>query len=229
MTYTTTDPHADDLYASVPSTANSRTANRTITPFGVIIMLIVVGLIGVVAYGVYRSQQDTVNEGIAPAFSLRIYDDTDIDYTEDNAQMYFSGEDIELADFENGVVVMNVWQSNCAPCHEEAAMLERVFREYVEADVMFIGVNAKDPDSLAHDYLASYNITYPNGLDRGDRIQDDYRTKGYPETFIIAGGEILAHYAGPITEADLHEEIADARAFVAEKSVDVTQTAEDTE
>lgn len=225
---TTTDSHADDLYAPVPSTAAPSASKPTITPFGVIVMVIVLGLIGVVAYGVYRSQQETLDEGIAPAFSLRVYDDDNIQYTEDGAQMYFSGEEIELSDFENSVVVMNVWQTNCAPCHEEAEMLERVFRQRIGDGVMFIGVNAKDPDSLAHGYLADYNITYPNGLDRGDRIQDQYRTTGYPETFIIAKGEILAHYAGPITEGELNVEIDEALTFLA-KNADATETAGDSE
>lgn len=206
---TPTDPYADDLYA-VESRALANTANPLFTPFGVVIMLAVAGLIGMVAYGVYRSQQDTLNEGQAPDFALRIYDDTNIAYADENIQMRFSGEEIRLSDFE-GVVVINVWQTNCPPCHEEAAMLERVFRDYEDEGVMFLGVNAKDPDSLAYEYLAYYTITYPNGLDRGDKIQDDYRTTGYPETFIVdPNGEIAKHFAGPVTEADLRAEIEKA-------------------
>ena len=61
--------------------------------------------------------------------------------------------------------------------------------------VVFIGVNSKDPDKLAHEYLAEYGITYANGLDIGDRIQRAYNTAGYPETFIIdRNGEITKHF-----------------------------------
>ncbi len=208
MTYST-ESYADDLYA-VEKTASTSSTKRTITPFGVVIMLAVIGLVSVVAYGVYRSQQDTLSAGIAPNFTLVIYDDANIAYQDTNTQMRLADQEIRLSDFE-GVVVINVWQSNCPPCHEEAEMLERVFRDYERAGVMFIGVNAKDPDRLAYSYLAQYNITYPNGLDRGDRIQTAYRTTGYPETFIIdADGQITKHFAGPVTEANLRAEIEKA-------------------
>ncbi len=204
------DTYADDLYA-VEASSSTTTRNGVITPFNIVVMLVVLGLIGVVGYGVYRSQQDTLNEGKAPDFTLRIYDDANIPYSDENLQMRFSGQEIRLSDFKGGVVVINVWQSNCPPCHEEAEMLERVFREYEASGVMFIGVNAKDPDRLAYEYLAQYNITYPNGLDRGDRIQDTYRTTGYPETFIIdPNGNISKHFAGPVTEAQLRAEIEKA-------------------
>lgn len=221
MTYST-EQYADDLYAVDTPTSQTTPPKRLITPFGVVVMLAVIGLIGVVAYGIYRNEQDTLSEGQAPDFALTVYDDDDIEYSEADAEMLFSGQDIRLSDFE-GVVVINLWQSNCPPCHEEAEMLVRVYEDYLDDGVIFIGVNAKDPDSVAHDYLAQYNITYPNGLDRGDRFQADYRTKGYPETFVIdANGEIVSHYAGLVTEADLRNDIEQA----IQRSEDTSQISE---
>lgn len=186
----TTDPY--DLYAS-SGVDNAEPKKARFSPFMIVIVLAVLLLSGVVAYGIYQNTLDTRTSGEAPDFSLTTYD----------------GDKIQLSDFRGDkVVVINVWQSNCPPCHDEAPMLVRVWEEYKAKGVVFIGVNAKDPDSVARDYLAQYGITYPNGLDIGDRIQDEYRTTGYPETFIIdRDGMIQWHIPGPPSEATLRAQI----------------------
>jgi cytochrome c biogenesis protein CcmG/thiol:disulfide interchange protein DsbE len=204
------DPYIDDPYAdnSVEQPSEAKTG-RLISPFGVVIIMVAVLLIGVVAYGIYQNQLDTRSEGPAPDFSIQVYNSDNIDFTNAEAQLAYSNETILLSQFEgNTVVVLNFWQSNCAPCHDEAPMLVQVYEDYSDQGVVFIGINAKDSDRLAHEYLAQYNITYPNGLDRGDQIQTDYRTTGYPETFIIdLNGDIQRHFAGQPSETELRREI----------------------
>lgn len=163
------------------------------SPFAIVVMVFIVLFTVVVILGVYRNQQETLKSGEAPDFTLATYE----------------GDEIKLSEYEgNQVVVINFWQTNCAPCHEEAPMLVRVYEAYKDQGVIFIGVNAKDPDKLALEYLADYDITYPNGLDIGDRIQGIFRTTGYPETFVIdRDGNIQRHFAGPPAETILRDEI----------------------
>lgn len=204
------DAYMDDPYADHSMAQTPKAKGRLITPFGVVIIIAAVLLLGVVGYGIYQNELDTRTDGPAPDFSLQIYNNDDIDYSESESQLAFSDETIRLSQFEgNSVVVLNFWQSNCPPCHEEARMLVRVYEDYRDQGVIFIGINAKDSDRLATEYLAQYNITYPNGLDRGDEIQKEYRTTGYPETFIIdLNGEIQRHFAGPpASENELRSEI----------------------
>ncbi len=166
------------------------------SPFALVVIAFIVLFSVVVTLGIYRNQQDTLKSGEAPDFTLQTYD----------------GGEFNLASYEGDmVVVINFWQTNCAPCHEEAPMLVRVYEEYKDKGVIFVGVNAKDPDKLALEYLAQYDITYPNGLDLRDHIQEIYRTTGYPETFIIdRNGEIQRHFAGPPAETVLRNEIEKA-------------------
>lgn len=193
------DPYTNepnDLYISdvaESSTDASSNPKRRFSPFAIVVIVATVLLIAVVAYGIYQNQLDTRSSGEAPDFALKTYD----------------GDTINLSDFEgNTVVVINFWQSNCAPCHDEAPMLVRVYNEYKSKGVEFIGVNAKDPDKLALEYIDQYDIAYINGLDIGDKIQKSFRTTGYPETFIIdREGNILRHFPGPPSEAVLRAEI----------------------
>jgi cytochrome c biogenesis protein CcmG, thiol:disulfide interchange protein DsbE len=185
------DPYAETF----PTEEEEKQASKfRLSPFGIVIIVIAVLLVAVVSWGIYRNEQTTLRPGDeAPNFDLTLYD----------------GDKLELAQYKGDkVVVINFWQSNCAPCHEEAPMLVRVSEEYASKGVIFIGVNAKDPDKLALDYLAQYDIAYPNGLDTGDEIQTAYRTTGYPETFIIdRDGVIRKHFPGPPSEIQLRNEI----------------------
>jgi cytochrome c biogenesis protein CcmG/thiol:disulfide interchange protein DsbE len=190
---TTTDPYVEDLYAEETELQEEATSGFKISPFMVVIVAAVVLLLAVAAWGIYQNNLDTRKSGEAPDFTINTYD----------------GDEFKLSDYRGeAVVVINVWQSNCPPCHDEAPALVRVWEAYRDKGVMFVGIDAKDPDYLALEYIEQYGITYPNGLDVGDRIQDDYRTTGYPETFIIdRDGMIQRHFAGPVTEATLRAEI----------------------
>ncbi|MCI0709336.1 MAG: TlpA family protein disulfide reductase [Chloroflexi bacterium] len=190
---TTSDPYVEDLYAEEVVPQDETTSRFKLSPFMVVIAVAVVLLLAVAGWGIYQNSLDTRTSGEAPDFTITTYE----------------GDEFKLSDYRGeAVVVINVWQSNCPPCHEEAPMLVRVSEEYRDKGVMFVGINAKDPDYVAVDYIAQYGITYPNGLDVGDRIQDEYRTTGYPETFIIdRNGMIQRHFAGPPSEATLRAEI----------------------
>ncbi len=212
------DPYADDPYAA-PAVGtddglviNREQRSRRVSPFAIVIVLAAVLLSGVVIWGVIQSQKDTITEGPAPDFELTMYDSGNIEYTDPDLEMDLSGQTVSLSSFEGEkVVVVNFWNSTCVPCRQEAPMLVQVYEDYRDQGVILIGINAKDPDRLAHEYLAEYDITYPNGLDLGDRIQGQYRTTGYPETYIIdREGNIQRHFAGPPSERELRTEIEKA-------------------
>ncbi|NDJ87113.1 MAG: TlpA family protein disulfide reductase [Chloroflexi bacterium] len=211
------DPYSDDAPVEDPyasSTPNNSIGDAArglplqITPFSVVVFVLAAMFVGVIAWGITENKKDTIKEGEAPDFSLEVYSDTDIQFENINVQMDYSGETVKLSNFRDQIVVLNFWQSNCVPCHQEAEMLVDLYNEYRGRGVVFIGINAKDPDKDAFAYIRQYDINYPNGLDRGDRIQEDYRTTGYPETFVIdRDGNIQRHFAGPPGENALRAEI----------------------
>jgi len=180
----------DDLTQGQPR-ADAPVKQRFST-FGVLGLLGVIALMVVVGYALHKANLTTPTEGPAPAFSGTT----------------FEGEPISLAGWRGQAVVVNFWASYCAPCRDEAPMLERVWQEYRDQGVVFVGINTDDIEGNARAYLDEFAITYYNAPDVKGKIEDDYRITGIPETFVInRDGEIVRHFLSTPRERELREEI----------------------
>jgi len=174
-------------------------APQKISAFGVAAIFVIAGLLAVIGYAMYQRSLATPTEGPAPAFAVTMY-------TYDG--MALSGEPISLDALHGKAVVVNFWASYCVPCQQEARMLERVWQDYRDLGVVFLGVNTEDPQKEALDYLAEYGVTYPNAPDQGAKMEKAYRITGIPETFVISTqGEIVRHFISTPNERDLRREI----------------------
>jgi len=152
-----------------------------------IITAAVIGFLLILGYGLQPQFVSPIGTQ-APDFTLSLFD----------------GGELSLTDQRGLVVVVNFWASWCSPCRDEAPALERVWREYEDRGVVFVGVNVKDVTTQAMAFLEEFNITYPNGPDPYNRISKAYRVTGVPETFLIAeDGRLVKWYRGPITEDGL--------------------------
>ncbi len=147
---------------------------------GLIVLLIILAL------GLLRSQQGPVGPGEqAPAFVLTTFD----------------GQEINSASLAGKIIVVNFWASWCKPCEQEAADLQTAWEEYdPSGQVVFLGVDYVDTEPEAMEYLAKFDITYPNGPDLGTRISQSFRIQGVPETYFIdQDGKLTFVKKGPFT------------------------------
>lgn len=97
-------------------------------------------------------------------------------------------------------VVVNVWASWCGPCRVEAPLLQKASQRYGDR-VIFLGVDARDNESDARDFLRRYGITYPNLVDRDDAITGILGLRGYPTTYIFdRSGRVASSVIGGISE-----------------------------
>jgi cytochrome c biogenesis protein CcmG, thiol:disulfide interchange protein DsbE len=139
------------------------------------VMAVSFGALGVflvfMAMGLNRARQGPITIGsTVPAFQL----------------VTFEGEQIDTAEYEGKVIVINFWASWCKPCEEEAADLEEAWKMYQDrGDVVFLGVNYVDIESPAKEYLEKFAITYPNGPDLRTKVSQMFRILGVPETYIV--------------------------------------------
>ena len=166
---------------------------------------VVVALLGLLVWDVVHDSgskiPDAVRDGKVVAAPLWTRDRVDTTGT------------LSLASLRGKVVVLNFWQSYCAPCTHEARTLANAARDWEEKGVVFVGVDVQDFRSKALKFLERFDIDYPIVKDNGSLV-GHYGVIGYPETFFIdTKGRLVPkwHIIGPVTRADLDDGIRAAR------------------
>ncbi|HSJ88277.1 MAG TPA: TlpA disulfide reductase family protein [Anaerolineales bacterium] len=161
----------------------------------VIVWVFLVGLLAIVAMGLRRAQQGTVQPGQKlDNFTLPLYSGYQID----------GKSQISLEELHGKVVVVNFWASWCKPCEQEAAELQQAWTEYQPSgQVVFLGADYVDTEPEARVYLKKFGITFANGPDLATRISQYFRIKGVPETYFIDKNGVLQYVQiGPFTSVD---------------------------
>ena len=91
-------------------------------------------------------------------------------------------------DYPGQVVVVNIWGSWCAPCRAEAPELEQVYHQSEASGVRFLGIDVRDTQSAAQDFVYDYGITYPSIFDPPARsllVLQGYPRNVVPSTLIL--------------------------------------------
>lgn len=136
----------------------------------------------------------TIQERPAPNFTLHLIE----------------GGSVTLENLKGNLVVLDFWSSWCPPCRKEAPNLAKVYSEYRDKGVEFIGISIWDRLGDAEDYVTEFQLTYPSGIDPNGSILIDYGVVGIPEKFFIdAEGQIVAKYVGPSSVEDLRTTLDD--------------------
>lgn len=197
----TYDPYAEDVLVDDPYgdeilVDESPKREGMFTPFGVVVMIAAVFMVAIVAWGIYQNSLSQPEEGEAPDFTLPLIGEEG-DWT--------------LSEYQGQVVVINFWGSWCGPCRVEAPMLQRTYEDYQADGVIFVGIAVKDIESDAIEYIDEFGITYPNVMDIRKQAEDDYRTQGVPETFVVGkDGQIVKFFFAQPSERELRQAIEEA-------------------
>jgi cytochrome c biogenesis protein CcmG, thiol:disulfide interchange protein DsbE len=89
-----------------------------------------------------------------------------------------------LVDLRGHPVVVNKWASWCGPCREEMPWLQREAAKRGK-EIAFIGVDSKDSDAAAKEFLNEFPVPYPSYTDPGQDIAEVMNaTIGTPATAI---------------------------------------------
>ena len=82
-------------------------------------------------------------------------------------------------------VVLNFFASWCAPCRDEAPLLQRAFERYRSQGVRFVGVNVQDTEDNAKRFVKEFGITFPVVKDYDQELRRDLNLLGLPQTIFI--------------------------------------------
>lgn len=110
------------------------------------------------------------------------------------------GAEVRSSTFRGQWVLLNVWGTWCVECRVEHPLLVDIARE---GKVTLVGLNYKDDDELARQWLAELGNPYAAvAVDREGRAAIDYGVYGAPETFLIdPAGQIVHKIVGVVTPA----------------------------
>ncbi len=117
---------------------------------------------------------------------------------------------LHLAALKGKPIILNFWASWCAPCNDEAALLQSSWPALKARGIVLIGIDGSEKASDALKFVQKYTISYPNVQDAvNSATAMDYGVTGLPETiFINPKGIIVAKWISPLTAQGLKFEEA---------------------
>jgi cytochrome c biogenesis protein CcmG/thiol:disulfide interchange protein DsbE len=74
---------------------------------------------------------------------------------------------------------------------------------------VLLGVGYQEEEGTMREAREEFGLTYPLGVDEGDRTAELYGITGVPETFVIdEEGKVAYVHVGPVTAEQLLAEVA---------------------
>jgi cytochrome c biogenesis protein CcmG, thiol:disulfide interchange protein DsbE len=164
-------------------------------PKSLVIVVAVVAVIGLLAYGLLSKNEASLAIGqTAPDKSL--------------PRLGTPGSGT-IADYRGKWVLVNFWASWCEPCRSESPELESFQQAHAKDGFTVLGINLFDASDDALAFVHRYGLTYPQLRESGgDDRKEAYGMTGFPESFLInPQGKIALIRRGPVDEAYLDQTV----------------------
>ena len=132
---------------------------------GIVVLLI--ALVGLLYNTMY--ERVVVVGDSAPSFSI----------TADN------GRTITPADFGGKLLLLNFWATWCPTCVEEIPSLDQLQRRLKDRGLVVLAVSVDKDEAAYKDFLNRFRVGFLTARDPERKINTEYGTVQYPETYII--------------------------------------------
>lgn len=122
------------------------------------------------------------------------------------------GRPFDLSVWRGKVVVVNFWESDCAPCRVEAQALNQVYLDNRDRGVEFLGVDLRDGRANAVEFARVHHVAYPSLYDPSALVALRFTglpPNATPTTIVLdRRGRIAARYSSAILYTTLRDVVA---------------------
>ncbi len=103
-----------------------------------------------------------------------------------------NGRTVTTSNFGGKLLVLNFWATWCPPCIEELPSLNAFQRQFANSGVVVLGISVDKDEKLYRDFLAKARVSFLTARDPDNKINAEYGTLKFPETYIIdARGKVV--------------------------------------
>jgi protein SCO1 len=112
-------------------------------------------------------------------------------------------------------VLLNFFNSQCAPCLQELPMLRQAAATYRARGVIVLGVaTGGDSLSTAREFARAARLSYPIAVDEHQAVSWQYDVSAWPTSFFIdPQGRLSGQYVGPLDGETVRDGLAQAGAI----------------
>ena len=106
-----------------------------------------------------------------------------------------NGQSVSTSSFGGKLLVLNFWATWCPPCVEETPSLSRFAAQLAPSGVVVLGISVDKDEKQYRDFVARYRPAFLTARDPQAKINADFGTFKYPETYVIsASGKVLRKF-----------------------------------
>ena len=88
--------------------------------------------------------------------------------------------------------MLNFWATWCPPCIEEIPSLHAFQQRFARSGVVVLGISTDKDEKAYRDFLSKTKLSFLTARDPDNKINAEYGTLKFPETYIIdARGKVV--------------------------------------
>ena len=95
----------------------------------------------------------------------------------------FDGKEHAIRDYRGKVVVLDFWNTDCAPCLRAMPQVKQLVQDFKDKPVIVLGMNDDGNEDDARSVIEKLDLNYPN-LRAGD-LAEKYKVESFPTLLVI--------------------------------------------
>jgi peroxiredoxin len=108
------------------------------------------------------------------------------------------GKRVTPTSFGGKLLVLNFWETACAPCVKELPSLSDFARVFRSKGVVVVAVGGDEDGEKYQGFLTDHHVQLETYRDPTRRISKAFGTDAFPETYLIRKGRIIGKVVGGI-------------------------------